>query len=165
MFSGMTIPTAEEETGVLNARVGLLSWLDAGVGYAFETEKVLWDARVQPVLEQEDGWKPGLILGTGSVQTGGSDQSVYAQVIKSWEVSETFGLRFSTGVATLLPDHDQLFGMAGLTASLSERYALFGNYDGESFHEGLAWIPLDWLTVSFLMIETEFPAISITVKR
>jgi hypothetical protein len=165
MFSVLSIPTAEEETTVLNARIGILSYLDVGLGYALRTEKILWSARIQPMLEQESDWKPGLILGTGSVQTGGSDQAAYAQFIKSWEISEAFGLQLSTGAATLIPDLDQLFGLAGITASLRERYAVFANYDGESFHEGIAWIPLDWLTVSFLMVETEFPAFSIAIRR
>lgn len=165
MLSAMSIPTAEEETTVLNARIGILSWLDAGMGYAVRTEKVLWSVRAQPILEQENGWKPGLILGTGSVQAGGSDQSAYAQLIKSWEFNESFGLRLSTGAASLVPDFDQVYGLAGITVSFRERYAVFASYDGESFHEGISWIPLDWFSLSFLMIETEFPAFSITLKR
>ena len=34
MISGLSIPTADEERAVLNARYGILSWLDAGVGPA-----------------------------------------------------------------------------------------------------------------------------------
>ncbi len=165
MISGLSIPTADEERTVINARYGILSWLNAGIGYAIRTEKVLWSVRTQPVLEQEDGWRPGIILGTGSVQTGGSDQSIYAQFIKSMEISEIFGLRLSAGAATLVPDFDEIYGLAGITTSFDERYAAFANYDGKSFHEGISWIPLDWLTLSFMMVETEFPAISIVFKR
>jgi len=165
MISGLSIPTADEERTVLKARYGILSWVDAGIGYTIRTEKVLWSVRTQPVLEQEDSWKPGIILGTGSVQTGGSDQSIYAQFIKSWEISEIFGLRLSTGAATLVPDFDEIYGLAGITTSFYERYATFATYDGKSFHGGISWIPLDWLTLSFLMVETEFPAISIVFKR
>jgi len=164
MISGMSIPTADEERTVLNTRYGILSWLDAGVGYAIRTEKVLWSIRTQPVFEREDSWRPGILLGTGSVQTGGSDQSIYAQFIKSWEISETFGLRLSTGAATLVPDFDEIYGLAGITTSFYERYAAFANYDGKSFHEGISWIPLDWLALSFLMVETEYPAISAAFK-
>jgi len=165
LLSGLSIPTADEETAVFNTRYGVLGWLDAGIGYAVRTEKVLWNVRVQPVLEQEDGWKPGIILGSGSVQTGGSDQSVYMQFIKSWEISEALSVRLSTGVATLTPDFDEAYGQAGITTSLRGRYVAFANYDGESFHEGMSWIPLDWFTLSFMMVETEFPAISIVFKR
>ena len=164
MISGLSIPTADEERAVFNTRYGILSWLDAGIGYAARTEEVLWNIRAQPVLEQEKGWRPGIILGTGSVQTGGSDQSVYAQLIKSWEISESFGLRFSVGTATLVPDFEETYGLAGITTSFFERYAAFASYDGESFHEGVSWIPLDWLSLSFLMVETEFPAVSIVFK-
>ena len=165
MISFLSIPTADEERTVFKTRNGRFGWLDAGIGYAVRTEKVLWSVRTQPVLEQEDGWKPGLILGSGSVQTGGSDQSVYAQLLKSWEISEVFGLRLSAGAATLAPDFDETYGLAGITASVNERYAAFVNYDGKSYHEGISWIPSDWLTLSFLMVETEFPAISLGFKR
>jgi len=165
MISGLSIPSAEEERTVLNARYGILSWLDAGIGYAVRTEKVLWSVRTQPVLEQENSWRPGIILGTGSVQTGGSDQSIFAQFIKSWEISEIFGLRLSAGAATLVPDFDETYGLAGITASFNQRYAAFANYDGKSLHEGISWIPSEWLTLSLLLVETEFPAISIAFKR
>jgi hypothetical protein len=165
MISGLSIPTAEEERTVVNARYGIINWLDAGIGYAFRTEKVLWNVRVQPVYEQENGWRPGVILGSGSVQTGGSDQSLYMQLIKSIEINEIFGLRLSAGAATLLPDFDEVYGLAGFTGSFYERFALFTNYDGKSFHEGVSWIPTDWLTLSFLMVETEFPAFSIVIKQ
>ena len=102
MISGLSIPTADEERTVMNTRYGVFNWLDAGVGYAFRTRKVLWNVRAQPVLEQEASWRPGVILGTGSVQTGGSDQSVYVQFIKSWEFGEGLGLQLSTGAATLV---------------------------------------------------------------
>ncbi len=164
-FSGLSIPTADEERTVANVRYGILSWLDAGIGYAFRTEKVLWNVRTQPVLEQENGLRPGLILGTGSVQTGGSDQSIYAQLLKSWKIGEIFSLRLSAGAATLLPDFDEVYGLGGITTSFYERYAAFVSYDGESLHEGISWIPSDWITLSFLMVETEYPAISIVYKR
>ena len=154
----------EEETAVMNAKVGILKWLDAGIGYAFETEKVLWNVRVQPIVEQKEGWRPGIILGTGSVQIGQSDQSLYAQLIKSFEISEEFDLRLSAGTATLLPDFDEFYGLAGITASFHERFAVFTNYDGKSYHEGVSWIPLDILTLSFLMVESESPAISVVIK-
>jgi len=164
-ISGLSIPTADEERTVLNTRYGILSWLDAGIGYAIRTEKVLWSVRTQPVIEQKNSWKPGIILGTGSVQTGGSDQSMYAQFIKSWEINQVLSLRFSTGAATLVPDFDEVYGLAGITTSFNKRYIAFANYDGKSFHEGISWIPSDWLTLSLMMVETEYPAISIVFKR
>ena len=164
VVSGLSVPTAEEERAVFNARYGILSWLDAGAGYAVRTEKFLWNVRVQLLTEEEGEWRPGIILGSGSVQTGGSDQSIYALVAKSWEFGENFGLRLSGGAATLVPGFEELFGMAGVTTSIFERFSLFANYDGRSFHEGTSWIPLEWLTVSFLMVETELPAISAALK-
>ena len=175
-FSALSIPAADEERLVFNTKVGLLSWLDAGVGYAGRTEEVLWSARVQPLVEQKNGWRPGLILGSGSVQTGGSDQSAYAQLLKSWEPGDALSFLFSGGAAALMPDFDKLYGLAGITASFRKRYAgatgpyrvppgaVFGNYDGESFHEGISWTPTDLATVSLMLIESEFPAMSVTFR-
>ncbi len=165
MFSTLSIPTADEETTVANTRYGLLDWLDAGIGYAFKTEKVLWNIRTQPLVEKKGGWQPGIILGTGSVQTGGSDQSIYLQLLKSFDVGESVDISLSTGAATLLPDLEDYYGQAGITASFKEKYAAFANYDGESYHEGISWIPVDWFTLSFMMVETEYPAFSIVLRR
>jgi len=102
LISGLSIPTSEEERAVLNARYGIFSWLDAGFGYAVRTREFIWNVRAQPLTEDEGGWRPGIILGSGSVQTGGSDQSIYAQLTKSWEFGETtyqvVGIRREPGI-------------------------------------------------------------------
>ena len=165
MISGLSIPTADEERTVVKVGYGMLGWLDAGVGYAIRTEKVLWSVRAQPLLEQKNGWRPGFIMGTGSVQTGGSDQSVYAQLIKTWGVSELLDLRFSTGTATLVPDFDEVYGLAGIAAILQDRYSASLDYDGKSMHTGLSWFASDWLSLSFLMVEMEYPAFSIVFRQ
>jgi hypothetical protein len=164
LFSGLTIPTADEERVVLNIRYGFFEWLDAGMGYAIRTEKVLWNVRTQPILEQEDGIRPGVIFGTGSVQMGGSDQSLYAQLIKSWKPSSSLVLQYSGGAATLLPDFDETYALAGITAIFYERYLTFVNYDGKSYHEGVSWIANEGLSFSFLLVESEFPAFSISLN-
>ena len=88
LASGLFIPDGEEETIVTKLGYGVVSWLDVGIGYTVDTEEVIWSARVQPIAQDRDGWQPALIVGTGSVQTGGSDQSVYAQLAKSVEIVE-----------------------------------------------------------------------------
>lgn len=70
-FSGMYIPQGEEERAVFNLRYGLFSWLDAGIGYAVAAEdgedEIIWSLRVEPISQDPEGWRPGLIIGTGSV--------------------------------------------------------------------------------------------------
>jgi hypothetical protein len=162
LASFISIPGGEEETGVLNMRFGILPRLDAGIGYTVEAEKYVWNARIQAVTEGDI--MPGIILGTGSVRTGKSDQSLYLHFTKSWEFSEDFALRATAGIASLIPEHDKLFGLGGLTTSIYEKYSPFVSYDGINFHEGIAWIPLDWITVSAMLIESEEPAISVGIK-
>ncbi len=128
-----------------------------------QVECRFWNARFQAVLE--DSWKPGIILGTGSVRTGKSDQSLYLHITKSWEFSESFALRATGGVASLVPEYEKVYGLASITTSIAEKFSPFINYDGINFHEGLAWIPLDWLTISVLLIESKDPAISFGIKR
>jgi len=154
LITNIYIPGGEEETNVLRLRFGIFSWLDAGIGYTFSAEKLIWSARAQVITEKEEGWRPGLLIGAGSVRIGGSDQSIYFQVTKSWEFSEGFALRISGGMATLLPELDHLYGLAGLTVTVTEKFSAFVNYDGRNFHPGISWIPLDWLTISGILIES-----------
>jgi hypothetical protein len=98
-------------------------------------------------------------LGTGSVQTGGSDQSVFIQLTKAFDFGEEIAARFSIGVASLLPDLDKGYFLAGLTLTVTERWNPFLSYDGRNFHVGLSWIPKDWLFVAGLIVEMKYPAI------
>jgi len=87
------IPDGEEESAVTNLRFVLTDWLSVGAGYAVEAEELLWNVRLQPVREDASGWRPHLILGTGSVQMAGSDQSVFARLGKSHEFHTAEPLR------------------------------------------------------------------------
>ena len=161
LVTGIYIPTGEEELGVVNLRYGLFKWMDIGAGYTIKAEKPIWSIRFSPVTENEDGWRPGMIVGTGSVQTGGSDQSAYVQLTKSREFKEGYAIRLSGGVASLIPDFNKVYGIAGLTLTVTERFSPFASYDGNSFHVGAAWIPTDWLTVGAILVEMEYPALSL----
>jgi hypothetical protein len=161
LATGIYIPDAEEEVGVINLRYGLLEWIDIGAGYTVEAKKSIWSIRLSPIAENEDGLRPGIILGTGSVQTGGSDQSAFFQLTKSWEFKEGYAVRLAGGVASLVPDFDKGYGIAGVTLTVTERFSPFVSYDGESYHYGLAWIPTDWLTIGGLMVENEYPAVTV----
>ncbi len=46
--SFLYIPGGEEERGVINVRGGITSWLDAGIGYALDSKRVLWSIRLSP---------------------------------------------------------------------------------------------------------------------
>ncbi len=155
--TAMIIPAGEEDTSVLNLRAGLAPWLDLGLGYTIKSEKLIWSVRFQPIAEDESSWKPGIILGTGSVRTGGSDQSVFLQLTKAFDFSEKVSARFSLGIASLLPDLDQEFLLASLTMTVVECWSPFLSYDGRNFHFGLSWIPIDWLFVASLMVEARYP--------
>jgi len=160
LFTTTNIPGGKEEKSVLNVRYGVFPRFDVGAGYTVKSDKVIWNARFEAFREDGDSWIPGFILGSGSVRTGSSDQSLYLHVTKSWEFSEDFAVRMTTGAATLVPEYDKVYGLAGMTTSIYEKFSPFVNYDGKNFHEGIAWIPLNWLTVSVLMIESKEPALS-----
>lgn len=159
--TAMAIPGGNDETGVLNFRAGITSWLDIGLGYTVKSDKFIWSIRLEPISENEGSWRPAVILGTGSVQTGGSDQSAFIQVTKAFEFSEIFSARFSIGAASLLPDFDKEYFLAGITMTITECWSPFFNYDGINYHVGLSWIPYDWLFVSVLMVEMKNPAIMV----
>ena len=153
------IPNAEEETGVISFRAGVTSWMDIGMGYALDAEKIQWSARIQALAESESSFRPAVILGTGSVQTGGSDQSLYLQLTKSWEFNETFSARISAGAASLLPELDKIYTLAGLTLTVTDKWSPFVSYDGTNYHPGLMWLPVDWFNVSCIYVEAEEPAV------
>ena len=164
LMSGIYIPGGEDETGVVNLRYGVFSWLDIGAGYTVEAERPIWSLRLQPIPEKEKGWRPAFIVGTGSVQTGNSDQSVFAQVTKGFEFSEVFALRLSGGITSLIPDFERGYGLAGVTLTVTERFSPFASYDGRNTHLGLAWIPTDWMTISGLLIESKEPGVSLAYR-
>jgi len=155
----MSIPNGEDETAVLNLRAGLASWLDIGLGYTVKSKEPIWSVRFQPIAEDKSSWRPAVILGTGSVQTGGNDQSVFIQFTKAFDFSEEIAVRFSIGAASLLPELDQAYFLANLTMNVTECWSPFSSYDGRNFHLGLSWIPKDWLFIAGLMVEMKFPAI------
>jgi hypothetical protein len=149
---------------VFNLRYGIATWFDAGVGYAARTEEFIWNVRIQVLQDKKGKWQPGLIFGSGSVQIGGSDQSLYGQFIKSIDVTADLNLSLAAGAATLLPDFDETYALAGVTANIIGKYGLFVSYDGESYHEGCYWNARENLTLSFLLIESENPAMSVSVQ-
>lgn len=162
--SFLYLPDGDEERGVFNLRSGIASWLDAGIGYTVDSEKMIWSLRFHVFNEEEESLKPSLILGTGSVQTGGNDQSLFCLLSKSWEFNETFSLRVLSGIASLLPDAREYFGLATVTLTITDRWSPFLSYDGINFHPGLSWIPTDWLALAAIYVETETPAISASFR-
>jgi hypothetical protein len=161
VINSLFIPSGEEETGVVNVRSGIASWMDAGVGYTIKTAKPIWSIRIQPLKDDEESWKPGMLIGTGSIRTGGSDQSLFIQVIKSWEISEDFAFQLNGGIASLMPGFDQFYILAGFTTAIKEKWSVFSSYDGTNYHFGLSWIPTERLLISTLLVEAKDPAISL----
>jgi len=164
-FSGMYIPRGEEERAVFNLRYGVLSWLDAGIGYAVAVEdgedEVIWSLRVEPIAQDLDGWRPALILGTGSVQVGGSDQSAFVQLVKTLEIVEgRFGITAAGGYATDIPDFEENWILGTFTMTFYERVSPFYTYDGINSHLGVSLFPVEWLILSGYYLEMEEPAVS-----
>ena len=163
LVNSTSVPGSDEENTVFNTRFGIAPRFDVGLGYGVKREKAIWNARFQVIMENER--RPGIIIGAGSVRIGKSDQSLYLHITKSWEISETFALRMTSGVANLVPEYDKTYGLGGLTFSIAEKYSPFITFDGVEFHEGFAWIPLDWLTISALLIESKDPAFSFGINH
>ncbi len=164
-LQGLYIPTGEEEFGVMSLKYGAFDWLDLGIGYTFKAQKIIWNARLQPIKQNEDNWKPSIILGTGSIRTGSSDQSIYLNVLKSKEFSENFAMSLSGGVASLASDLDKIYGIANVSLIFKEKITTFVNFDGISFHEGATWTVNDWFTVGFMLIESKDPAIIVNITK
>ena len=168
-FSGMYIPRGEEERAVFNLRYGLFSWLDAGIGYAVAAEdgedEIIWSLRVEPIAQDPDGWRPGLIFGTGSVQVGGSDQSAFIQLVKTLElVEERFEISLVGGYATDIPDFEENWLLATFAMKFYEMVSPFYIYDGINSHVGVSLFPTEWLMLSGYYLELEEPAVSVGLQ-
>lgn len=164
VVSVLGIPASDDEYAVANLRYGVFNWMDVGVGYAFKAKNPIWSVRIKPLSENEDKWYPGIIIGTGSVRTGGSDQSVYGMLTKTVEFSEKFALQGYVGAASVFKDFENPFFLSGVSAIFLEKFTVFGSYDGKNFHEGFAWTASDNLTLSALLIETRYPSLSISYR-
>lgn len=165
LFSGLYIPESEEDTAVFNLRYGLFPWIDAGIGYAVDEEEVIWSVRVEPFTQDLEGWRPAFILGTGSVQAGGSDQSGYVQLVKTLEVVEgRFGISVAGGYATDIPDFEENWGLGTFAVTLFDRVSPFYIYDGINSHIGYSFFLAEWLTLSGYVLEMEEPAVSVGLQ-
>ncbi len=165
MGSVLFVPDGEEETAVYNLRYGVFTWLDVGIGYAQDQEEVIWSVRVQPMKQDPEGWRPALILGVGSVQTGGADQSAYIQLTKKFELVEhKFSIGLSGGYATDMPDFDEDWGLGTLSLTFYDKLSPFYTYDGINSHLGLTWFATDWLNLTGFYLEMENPAVSAAVQ-
>jgi hypothetical protein len=163
--SALYIPDGEEETAVFNLRYGLFSWMDAGFGYAVDEEELIWSVRFAPVTQDLEGWRPALILGTGSVQTGGSDQSIFIMLAKTREIVEgRLGITLAGGYATDLPDLEEDWGLGTVTLTFFDRVSPFYTYDGINSHLGLSVFAADWLTLTGYYLELEEPSVMASVQ-
>ena len=165
LASGLYIPDGEEESAVFNLRYGLFSWMDAGIGYAIDAEETIWSVRVEPIAQDLDGWRPALILGTGSVQTGGSDQSGYIQIVKTLElIEERLVIDLAGGYAKDLPDLEENWGLGTFSMTLFDSVSPFYTYDGVNSHVGLSLFVTEWLTLTGYVLEMDAAAVSVNVQ-
>ena len=81
--------------------------------------------------------------------------AVFARLGKSFELRPGYSVRVSGGLAGLTPDFARGYALAGLTLTFAEQLSPFASYDGLGTHLGLAWKPLEWLSLSGLWIEME----------
>ena len=163
--SALFIPGGEEETAVFNLRYGLFSWMDAGIGYGIDEEEFIWSVRLAPVSQDFEGWRPSLILGTGSVQAGGTDQSAFVLLGKTREIVEgTLGVGITAGYATDLPDFEEDWGLASAALTFKDRVSPFYTYDGINSHLGLSVFANDWLTLTGYYLEMEEAGIMAAIQ-
>ncbi len=139
--------------------------MDAGIGYAVDAEEVIWSVRVAPIAQDVESWRPALILGTGSVQARGADQSAFGILAKTMEIVEgRFAVGLAAGYATDLPDFEEDWGLGTLTLTFFDRASSFYTYDGINSHLGLAVFATDWLTLTGYYLEFEEPGIMAAVQ-
>ncbi len=155
----LTVPGGEDKTTVVNVSGGITSWLNAGIGYNAAEEEVIWNVRV--LVLPAAPWRPAVVAGTGSVNVGGSDQSAYLQLFKTFELREGLAVTFAGGYAADAPHFRESFGLGNVSATLLERITPFYTYDGRSSHAGVAWYPVEWLQITGYALEMREPALAL----
>ena len=163
--SALYIPDGEDESRVVRLRYGVFSWMDVGIGYGLDEEETIWSVRVQPIKQDQDGWRPALIIGTGSVQTGGNDQSAYVQLAKTIAIVEgRMEMSLAAGYATDLPDLEEDWFLGTVSMLLFDKVSPFYSYDGINSHAGLSFSATDWLSLTAYALEMEELALSAGVQ-
>jgi len=64
-----------------------------------------------------------------------------------------------------MPDLDKLYSLAGLTLTVTEQWSPFVSYNGINLHPGISWMPVDWLTIVGILVESKNPAISVGFRN
>lgn len=160
--SALLIPDGDDETAVYNLSVSPSDWLTVGAGYAVEAEEEFWSVRLR--VFPEKGWRPEMLLGTGSVQAGGSDQSAYVQWGKCFGIYESVELGLMGGYATDMPDFEEDFGLGQVRLTLVETLSPFYLYDGVTSHVGATWHATTWLDLTGYVLEMDTAAAAIALK-
>ncbi|MCP4724759.1 MAG: hypothetical protein GY863_06970, partial [bacterium] len=107
LSSVLMIPEGEEDTFIPTFKTAIHNRVDVGIGYLNKTEEVIWSARVLLLSEKENS--PGIIMGSGSVRMGGSDQSVFLAATKNFEDNINVPVRLTLGAASILSDMDKMY--------------------------------------------------------
>lgn len=164
-LGGMYIPWGDEQVALLSMRYGIYSRIDAGIGITWGAnhgpDYFIWSLRVEAVPQDPEGWRPSLIIGTGSVRIGGRDQSGFIQLIKTLElVEDRFEISFTGGFATDISDFNEAWGLGALSMSFSDIISPFYVYDGIHSHVGVTWFAFEGFALSVYYQQMEEFAVS-----
>jgi len=143
-----------EETFVSTLKFAAHKRLNLGIGYINKSEAFIWNVRLL-LLEEKEKF-PGLVVGTGSVRMGGSDQSVFFSATKNFEENLGLPLRISAGAASLVPDFNEVYFIGTVSYLIKEVFFPFVSYDGLNPHFGATLQLFENFTLGAYYIEKEY---------
>ena len=151
-----------EETVVSTLKFAAHKRLNLGIGYINKSDAVIWNARLLVFEEKEK--LPGIVVGTGSVRLGGSDQSVFFSATKNFEENLGLPLRISAGAASIVPDFNEVYFIGTVSYLIKEVLFPFVSYDGINPHFGATLQLFEKFTIGGYYIEKEYFGFSAGVR-
>jgi len=154
IFANALFVPEGEETVVSTLKFAVHKRLNLGIGYINKSEDFIWNARLLVLEEKEK--LPGLVVGTGSVRMGGSDQSVFFSATKNFEENLGLPLRISAGAASVVSDFNEVYFIGTISYSIKNMLTPFVTYDGINPHFGATLQLFKYFTVGGYYIEKEY---------
>ena len=158
IFANAIFVPEGEETVVSTLKFAAHKRLNLGIGYINKSEAFIWNARLLVLEEKEK--LPGLVIGTGSVRMGGSDQSVFFLATKNFEENLGLPLRISAGAASVFSDFNEVYFIGTISYLIKDVLFPFVSYDGINPHFGATLQLFENFTIGGYYIEKEYLGVS-----
>jgi len=162
IMGSLLVAPGGEETIIPAVKFALHKRIDLGIGYINKSNIIIWNTRF--LISEESEKYPGIIIGSGSVRTGGSDQSVFITATKNLEDYIDKPFRFSFGTSSVISDLHKIYFIGTVSYLYKEKIFPFLSYDGLNAHLGFSYILKENFNIGLILIEKRYVGISTGIR-